>query len=716
MDRERGPEGTEIQKSRLRKGEERTGADYAGEFQNRCVKCNALHRKGITVKISSDAGTLVGVDIGGTFTDFFMVKGDKTTVFKLPSNPAYPGQPLIEGLEFLEPGDAAAVTHGSTVAINAVLENKTAETALISTKGFKDIVAIGRQSRSELYDLFFEQPEELVSSGLRFGVTERVNCRGEIVTELDLKEVQEVVFRIGERKAAAAVCFLFSFLEPRHEKAVGELLEKAGISCCLSCEVLPEFREYERTTATILNASLKPVMDGYLKKLTQSSLFSRFTDFRIMQSNGGTIPVQAAREFPVKTLFSGPAAGVIGAFSIAETSNYKDIITFDMGGTSTDVCLCPGKIRYTREFKIAGHPLAIPMIDIHSVGTGGGSLAKLEKGAFLRVGPQSAGADPGPACYGKGKNPTVTDANLVLGRIIPRFFMGGKMKLYPERSRDAVKKLGDKMGLSLKQAAEGIIKVAVSSMGRAVKVVSVQKGYDVRNFTLFAYGGAGGLHAAELAESAGITRVVIPPHPGILSAVGLAVADARRDAGKTVMKPLSREHYIEFQECFGSLMRGLEKQLINEGHSPESILFQLSADMRYKGQSHELTVEVDNPPYFSAWDNKFHETHLKSYACFDARNAIEVVTLRVTAVVRTVKPDLQKLMTDVDRSGRSDQLSRQINSSNGPFPVRARNRLAPGEILRGPSVIVSPYSTVYLPEKWRLSTDGHQNIVMELNE
>ncbi len=478
----------------------------------------------------------IGVDIGGTFTDFVLFVDGKLTVHKVPTTPDDHARAMLAGLAEL--GAAAGqgpVVHGTTVATNALLERKGARTALITTRGFRDVLEIGRQNRPDLYALEPQKPPPLVPRELRLEVAERVDHKGRVLQPLDMASVDAAIAELQRLGAeSVAVCLLFSFLYPEHEATIAARLEAAGFAVSASHRILPEFREYERTATTVANAYVSPVLNRYLTNL-EAKLPAELGPLRVMQSNGGVITAKAAKAAAARTVLSGPAAGVVGAAYMAGLSGYTDLITLDMGGTSTDVALVPGRLRETSEATVGDVPVRLPMLDIHTVGAGGGSIARLDAGGALRVGPQSAGADPGPACYGKGDQITVTDAHVLLGRVAPTQFLGGRMALDRPRAERLMADLAARMGMDAERAANGVLRVANAIMEKAVRVISVERGYDPRRFTLVAFGGAGPLHACELAEGLGIPRVLVPRSPGVLSALGMLAADVMKDYSQTVM-------------------------------------------------------------------------------------------------------------------------------------------------------------------------------------
>src|SRR3954470_13397015 len=489
----------------------------------------------------------VGVDTGGTFTDFVYVSGGRARIFKVPSTPDDPSRAIVEGLRRVA-GEAGVsvrdleVVHGTTVGTNALLERKGARTALVTTEGFEDVLVIGRQARGSLYDLNWTRPAPLVADALRFGVRERVAADGSVVEELSDEEVAALIKKLRRaRPEPVAVCLLFSFARPGHERRIERALRDAleGMPLSVSHRILPEYREFERTSTVTINAYLQPLLGRYLGRLG-AHVAGR--SLRVMQSSGGSISARAAAEEPVRTILSGPAGGVVGAAHAARAAGFVDVITFDMGGTSTDVAhVAGGRLKLTNEASVAGLPVAVPVLDIHTVGAGGGSIARVDAGGSLRVGPESAGAVPGPACYGRSDLPTVTDANLVLGRFGGADLLGGDFKLDVDRSLRALGALAREMSeaggreVSAVEAALGVVRVVNAGMERALRAVSVERGFDPRACSLVSFGGAGGLHAVGLARALRVPRVVVPREPGALSALGCLRADVLKSLSRTLM-------------------------------------------------------------------------------------------------------------------------------------------------------------------------------------
>src|SRR5205823_2194886 len=503
----------------------------------------------------------------GTFTDLVLLQEGEIRVHKVLSTPDDPSQAILQGLSDLGVRESlSTLVHGSTVATNAVLEHKGVRTGLITTAGFRDVLEIGRQTRPKLYDLKVQKEPPLVPRSLRLEVVERLNERGEVMTPLDEASLKAAIEHMQkENVEAIAICLLFSFTNPEHERKVAEAARSAGFYVSASSEVVPEFREYERTSTVVLNAYIGPLVDRYLAKLEE--VLPKNIPFRIMQSNGGSISSATARQEAARTLLSGPAAGVVGAAFVAEASGFKRAITIDIGGTSTDVALIDGAIAEATEGKIAGYPTRLPMIDIHTVGAGGGSIAWFDVGGALRVGPRSAGADPGPAAYGHGgTEPTVTDANVVLGRLLPEAFLGGAMSLDVEQAHKAVSNIAERLGVSLEEAALGIIRIVNANMEAAIRVISVERGYDPRHFLLVAFGGAGPLHACELAAALQIPRVPIPTVPGVLSALVMLAAEVIKDYVRTVMV-LSEDAQTKVSGVFSELEEQGRADLRSEEHT-----------------------------------------------------------------------------------------------------------------------------------------------------
>ncbi|HEX4998044.1 MAG TPA: hydantoinase/oxoprolinase family protein, partial [Terriglobia bacterium] len=632
----------------------------------------------------------IGVDTGGTFTDFVVVRDGRIDVFKKPSTPGRPEEAILQGIAEVRSRLAgegiAEIIHGSTVATNALLERKGARTALIATAGFEDVLEIGRQTRRELYNIFVDRPAPLAPRDLRFGAHERILADGAVLEPLDLGQLRESIEQLKKaRVESVGVCLLFSFANDSHERAVREALAPLNIPVSLSSVVLPEYREYERTSTTVVNAYLAPVMSRYLTEL-ETRL--RPTPIRVMQSNGGAAPAKVVAAAPVRTIVSGPAGGVVGAFHVARTSGYSRVITFDMGGTSTDVSLCDGGIQFTRESEVDGLPVGVPMIDIHTVGAGGGSIAEIDPGGALKVGPESAGADPGPICYGRGTQLTVTDANVLLGRLLPRFFLGGSMPLSAERIVPAIRQLEwARSWKSIDDLARGVIEVVNVAMERAIRLISVERGHDPRDFSLLSFGGAGGLHAAELARALGIPRVIVPRFPGALSALGLLLADARKDLSRSLLVS-AESGEARVRRAIAELRRTGVEELRREGFDSQNISAAAFADVRYVGQSYELTIPLSFP-LPRAFTRRFHEAHERRYGHANPGRPIEIVNVRVALTGRAPKPRLA-------RSARTRTRARPVEQ-RGRITVYDRAQLSHGHVIDGPAIVGEYSSTTWVP-------------------
>ena len=660
---------------------------------------------------------VVGIDVGGTFTDIAVLEDGKLTVHKLPSTPDDPSRGILLGVKETGVADADFV-HGSTVATNALLEGKGGRTALVTTHGFEDVLEIGRQSRAELYNLGIDRPPALAPAELRFGVPERVDYTGTIVEDLPSGDIEKLVELLTEAQVdAVGVSLLFSFLNTAHEDIVLEALRnlpnRPFIS--LSSRVLPEFREYERTSTVVVNAYVGQIMGRYLGGL-ESSLGQ---GLRIMQSSGGSITAGLAAEQPVRTILSGPAGGVVGAFYAATQAGFTDIITLDMGGTSTDVSLCPGTIKETNTSNVGGYPISVPMIEIHTVGAGGGSIARVDSGGALVVGPQSAGADPGPACYGRGDHVTVTDANLLLGRLLPEHFLGGRLSLDPQRANDLTASLAAQVGASAKDTALGIIRVVNANMERAIRAISLERGYDPRQFTLVPFGGAGPMHSCELAAELGIPRVMVPTRPGILSALGVAIADVVKDYSRTVMLRGDDISWPRLEEEYHGMEGLAREELRREGLPAERMAAKRFLDARYVGQSYELTVEY--PAANRRGDlrrslvERFYRAHLQRFGYADRREPVEVVNLRLKLQLNMDKPALTP-----QSQGPPDPLGAQLSQaqvlfSTGPqqTPVYQRDRLQSGNRINGPAMVVQMDTTIVVPPGWAGPVDPWGNLLLE---
>ena len=690
---------------------------------------------------SSPEPIRIGIDTGGTFTDFVSAQGSHLTAFKAPSTPHNPAEAILSGIaRILADAEAPSfeIVHGTTVPTNALLERKGARTALITTEGFEDVIEIGRQARPDLYNLMVTRSAPLVASELRFGVSERTGPAGEVITRLDVQSVAKAVRLISNHKPrveSAAVCLLFSFANPAHEQLIARALEPIGIPVSQSHKILPEYREYERTSTVVINAYLVPLMSRYLSALAEglesvvrspSSVAKsktkndglRTTDYglRVMQSNGGSVSARTAAAEPVRAILSGPAGGVVGALRVCATAGIRHIITFDMGGTSTDAALCRGEARTTNEALVAGLPVAVPVIDIHTVGAGGGSIARVDAAGALRVGPESAGADPGPACYGRGEEVTVTDANLVLGRFGGANLLGGEMPIHFNRARSVLSRLAGEMTrfadqpVTAEHAALGVIRVANANMEAALRVVSVERGQDPRLFTLVSFGGAGGLHVCDLAAALRVPRVLVPRSPCTLSALGVLLGDVVKDYSHTVMMKTSGLDMRTLERGFSELEREAVRDLKHEGFGKDRLKLTRSVAMRYAGQSFEIDV-----PWSRRFEATFHDAHRERYGYSDSSRAIEVVSLRLRAAGVTQKPRINRRRQGTsNRAAPSHSARVYLNERAVQVPVFARDELNAGTRLAGPAIITEYSSTTLVPRGYRVEVDPWLNLVIEV--
>jgi len=681
---------------------------------------------------------LLGSDIGGTFTDLFLYhpETERTAIFKVPSTPADPSVGLLDGVEAvlemegLRACDVDRFVHGTTVATNALIEQKGAPTGLITTRGFRDLIEIGRQRRPTLYDLFFDKAAPLVPRHLRLEVTERCDHTGLVLTPLDMEEVESAIMRLREENVKAiAVCFLYSFMNREHELAVAERIRELypPAYVCASSQVLPEWREYERVSTTVANAYLGPAIKGYMDHLQERTRkMGISTDPRIMQSNGGIMSISAAAERSVYTLFSGPSAGVIGGHHAAGQTGFRNIITFDMGGTSTDVSLGEdGSPKHTTENEIGGIPLRVPMIDIHTVGAGGGSIAWIDSGGLMKVGPQSMGASPGPACFALGgEEPTVTDMNVVLGRLNPEYLLGGRMRIERERARRAIEeKLARPLGLTIEEAAAGILTIVNTNMMLATRLVSIQRGYDPRDFVLVAFGGAGPLHACAIAKELNIGRVLVPPSPGLICALGLLVADTRADYVLTRKLPATEARFGEINDVFAQLEERAYEWLVQENVSADGMAFQRSIDMRYGKQNYELSV----PAMTGTWGEdsgteitrRFHEAHERAYGYSAPEEPVHFINFRVTAIGMTGRPRIRPKFLRRSGAPPDKPNSREVffQECGGfvPCPVFLRVSLSSEQKLEGPAIIEQEDATTVVLPGQTTETDQWGNLHITVN-
>lgn len=675
----------------------------------------------------------IGIDTGGTFTD--VVLFDEATkdisMTKVPSTPQNPADGILNGIrkitarKDIEPSALHLLIHGTTVATNAILENKGAKTALLVTEGFRDVLGIMRQDRPLMYDFFAQRPQPLMPRHLRFEVRERMLYDGSVHTPLDEEQVKEIVAALKREKVAAiAICLLHSYVNPKHEIELKELLkaELPDIKISLSSQIVPEIREYERMSTTILNSYVHPIMEYYLNDLDRELKEIGFgEEIHVMQSNGGIMSRKMAADQCINTAVSGPAAGVVGGVYLSQLAGSDNIITVDMGGTSFDICLAyQGKFALTKQTEIGGHAIKVPMIDIHTIGAGGGSIGWIDPGGALRVGPQSAGAVPGPACYKKGgTEPTVTDANLTLGRIDADYYLGGEMEVDRELSYKAIKeKIADPLGLSVEAAAEGMIRVVNAGMVKGIRYVSVEKGYDPREFAMVSFGGGGSLHALEMAEDLGIARVIVPLMPGVTSAWGLLMADFRHDFTHTYYK---RENELDFGDLeaeFVAMERAANERMVAEQVENDQVVLQRKADIAYFGQGYELPITF--PPgavtadSFDAVKEAFHCAHEEAYGYALREAELSLVNLGVSAIGRLPRPDLIKHPLESAGVEGAMKSHRRVFMS-GDFhdvAIYDRYKLRPGHTFAGPAIVEQQDTTTLVWPGQDCEIDGYSNLII----
>jgi len=672
----------------------------------------------------------IAIDTGGTFTDCVFLRDGRLEIVKVFSTPRSPARAIANALERILTGVVPPaqldLVCGTTVGTNALLERRGGRVALITTAGFEDVIEIGRQARPRLYDFFVERPAPLVPATRRFGLRERIADGGSVLlrpSPAELRRVARAVQRSGAE--SVAVCLLFSFANPRHEQAIARVLRARGMQVSVSHEILPEFREFERTATTVINAYLAPVMSNYLDEI-ESHAHAAVSptrrrkgkaQVRIMQSSGGIVSGAVAAREPVRTILSGPAGGVLGAQYVAECSGFRRVISFDMGGTSTDVALIEGGMATTNEASVADLPVAVPILDIHTVGAGGGSIARFDRAGALRVGPESAGADPGPVCYGRGDRPTVTDAHVVLGHIAPEQFLGGEFQLNAQRAREWMERTRGPMR-SVERFAQGIVEVANATMEKAIRVISVERGHDPRDYALVAFGGAGGLHACDLAAALSMPAVLVPKFPGALSALGILRADVVKDFSQTVRLPVGllmggvRPPLPTMARTFRALEQLGLREMAVEGFAARDVRIERLLDMRYIGQAFELTVAAAGD-----FVRAFHHAHERRYGYADTTRAVEVVNVRVRMVGVTHKPGLPR-----SRPRGGNATSAIIDTRPAFFAgetnraaVYDRARLRAGNRFRGPAIVMEYSATTVVPPGWNVFVDAFESLIMRKN-
>lgn len=684
-------------------------------------------------------GYMIGVDVGGTFTDFsvFNLETGELFHYKDSSTPGDPSRAIVKGVKDVleikkaQARDVVYLAHGTTVGTNALIEKKGARVGLITTEGFKDLMEIGNQKRPSLYDLQAQKPVPLIPSGCNIGVRERIRYDGSVYTPLDEENVRQAVRQLKQYGVQAiAVCTLFSFINPAHENRIKEIIAEVypEVYTTISSELAPEFREYSRMSTTVLNSYLGPVMKKYVNNFqTSVREMGIQAEPYITQSNGSIISIKETIDCPIKCAVSGPSAGVVAASFIGRQCNADKIITFDMGGTSADISLIENFTpQVSNEREVEGYPARIPMINIITIGAGGGSIAQIDEGGALKVGPKSAGAVPGPACYGRGgTQPVVTDANIVLGKLNQKRILGGRMEVYLDLAHEALDRcICEKSGLSRAQAANGIITVVNSNMVRAVRSVSVEKGYDVREFSLMAFGGAGPLHACEVAKELGIRQVIIPPHPGTLCSLGLLLADTKFDMSRTLILEGKVENLPKFNEQFADMFHQGSEALDREGVTKERRCFEFAVDMRYQRQNFEISIPVPTGEMTEQDLRRaiadFHAEHKRSYGYCNEQAPVQFVSYRASAIGIIDKPEMTEqplcpaAPAPVPLETRSVLF--QGESEYRPTPVYRRESFIPGQSIAGPCICEQMDTTLVVPESWIIHVDGYGNLKIDYEE
>ena len=680
----------------------------------------------------------LAIDVGGTFTDVVLVN-DKTgfiSYTKTPSSPGDPSEGVLNGVHKIlsqvqiQPEEIDYFIHGTTFATNAFLENNGSQVALLTTEGFRDVIEIGRQKRPKLYDLFQDKPASIVERRFRYGIEERIGPKGEVLTELNEKHVIDIIEEIKDSGIKSiAVVYLHSYANPVHELKTAELINKLYPECqvSLSHEISPEFREYERTITTVVNAYLKPNTRNYFVNLSDKLSQNNVKKPYIVKSSGGAMTLEVAGDRVVETLLSGPAGGVIGSTFLAKEMGIKNIITLDMGGTSTDVAMILNQEpRTTMESHFKGYPLKVPMIDMETVGAGGGSIGWIDEGNLLKVGPRSAGAIPGPACYGNGgTEPTITDANLVLGRLDPSTFHNGEMQLDVEASKNSFLGIMNKTGMSMEEAALGILEIANHHMAEAVRLVTIRKGFDPNEFTLFAFGGASPLHASQIAKALNIPKVVIPKMSSEMSAFGFLAADIRHDFAITRLTPLEQNSLSAIIDVFKELKERGEALLTQEEVPENERLFLYRVDLRYKGQAFEITVDVNTSILeqisISELIDKYHQEYDRHYGHSDKNEAIEIVNFRLSAIGLTSKVKLEKQLEGSlipPKTAKTGLRNVFLNSSKKykEIPVYNVSELLANNQIKGPAIIDGVNTTIMMETGDIAEMDHIGNLIITIGE
>ena len=677
----------------------------------------------------------VGVDSGGTFTDvcLFEEGSGRVEVWKVPSTPHDPSEGIHRGVQEgvgqvgAAPADVGYFGHGTTVATNALIQHRGVRTGLITTDGFRDLLEIGRQKRPELYDLQAEKPETLVSRDLRLQVAERLRPDGSVEIALDEAALRQAARQLREAGVrAVAISFLYGFVRSEHEARAREIVleELPDAFVCTGHEVAPEFREYERMSTAVVNAYLGPVMQGYIRRLAArlDGLGVTATP-HLTQSNGGVIGFDTAARLPVRAVLSGPSTGVVAAQALGAMVGMPELITFDMGGTSTDVALLAGgACRLASEAVVHGYPIKAPMLDIHTVGAGGGSIAHVDSGGLLKVGPRSAGADPGPVCYDRGNDePTVTDANVVLQTLNPTHLLGGRMAVRQDLAKAAIGRLAERLGMDPMATAQGILSVVIANMARAIRVISVQRGHDPRDYTLVAFGGAGPLHAARLARELDISRILVPRNPGILCAMGLLLTDLRADFATTRLTPLQADAQAGVAEAFDALLARADGWFEEEHVPADARRTARTADMRYAGQNYELPIPLPDGPVTAATldtlGERFAAAHQRLYGFIAEEEPVQMVTFRVEATGQVQKAAF-KPRPDAGPEASAAIIGKRdvwLQEAGGfvSCPIYDRAKLDSGNRFAGPAIVEQMDATTVILPGMVASVEPYLNLILE---
>jgi len=675
----------------------------------------------------------LSTDVGGTFTDGVLLDetSGRVVVSKVSSTPHNPAIGTVESIEkFSIPlEEVSFLSHGTTVVINALIEGKGAKTALITTRGFRDVLEIGRSNRTEMYDALYRKPRPLVLRNLRLEVTERIDAKGNVLTPLSESDLEEVLAALtAERVEAVAVCLLNGYANPEHEIRVGEFLRERlpGAAISLSHVITRRYYEYERTSTTTQNASVMPVVRTYLDHLERDLRDRRFGQIlQIMQSNGGVMAASVARDMPIAMVESGPAGGAIGAAQLAKLIGYENVISYDMGGTTAKTSIITGGLPETTEqYVVEGRPILLPVVDLREIGAGGGSIAWIDEAGAMHVGPQSAGADPGPACYQRGGvEPTVTDANLQLGLLDPDYFLGGEMEISKDLGHAAIKRVADHFDLSVDEAALGIVKIVNTNMSGLLQSMTVKRGYDPREFVMVAFGGAGPIHAASIAKEFGVPTVIVPPNSGVFSAWGMLMADLRHDLSQTFIMPLDDADPAEISGLFGELTKRVVGVFERENVAEEAITVAVQFDLRYVGQEHTLSVGAQAPFAEEAKAGiaeAFDEQHLRVYGHNAPEERKEIVSLKVIGLGSVKKPNLERIAEGPTEPSDDARLgARDVYIGRGEyrsFAIYRRDRLHAGNVIVGPAVIEEVTATTVVEADQTCRVDPYGNLIISIDE